>query len=510
MPSSPRPSSFRHLVVLALFCAAAAAGEPPEVEAALAKAGANRAELERVLAHYAGDAEKLAAARFLIANMEGHGYVVFGLFDAEGNEIPFDALACGSFKEAQAALDALEEEHGTLDFKRKTFTPDLEAISAGFLIENIDVAFAAWRAHPWAKRIPFDVFCESILPYRGSEEPLVPWRRACRDRLAAVYDEIGGTEADPAVAGQAVLRAARKWIGFNEVYYLHPTDQGYDEMARAKLGRCEDISNMMSYAMRASAALCATDYTPAWADRDNNHAWEVVLDARGRGKAGLSHRAAKIYRKTFSIQRASLGAIKREDEAVPRWLAGTHFRDVTSQYLDTSDVTLALVDRPAGHRFAYLCVFNGGDWVAIHWTPVGEDGTATFTEMGRGIAYLPAWYDGEELLAAGPPVLVHADGSVTPLPGTGSPTELIATATSPSKVSPDTQEVTPVSHLRAGKAYELRRWDGAWEAVGCATAGEEPLRFEGLPADALYWLVEEGSRELERIFTIEDGRQRFW
>jgi hypothetical protein len=491
----------RRTLALVLLATLAAAAEPPEVEAALAKAKANRPEIERLLAHYAGDAEKLAAARFLVENMEGHGHVVFGLYDGDGNEVPFDALAFGSFKEAEVAYDALEKEKGTLEFRRKTFTPDLEVIRARFLVENIDAAFEAWRGHPWAKEIPFDVFCETILPYRGSEEPLVPWRRECRKRLEELHADLAAT--DPAEAGRAVLAAAGKWVRFDEIYYLHPTDQGYDEMCRTGLGRCEDISNMLAYAARASAVLCATDYTPAWADRDNNHAWEVLLDAQGRGKAPLAHRAAKIYRKTFAIQRGSLGAI-RGDEPAPRWLAGTHFRDVTREYLATTDVTITPA-RPEGRRFLYLCVFNGGEWVAIHWAERAALDAWTFPAMGRGIAYLPAWYDGRDLLPAAPPLLLLEDGTTRALPGAGAKATLLATATGPRKTSPDTRVTTPVSHLVKGRTYDLFRWDAGWRKEGEGVAGEGPLRFDALPADRLYWLVEKGSKKLERIFTIEEG-----
>lgn len=496
----------RLALLIPLLAALAGAGEPDDVEAALEKAKANRPELEKVLAHYADAPEKLAAARFLIANMEGHGYVEFGLFDEKGEEIPYEALDYKSFKEAEAAYDALEKEHGPLEFKRKRFTPDLEAIRADFLIENIDLAFAAWRQDPWADQIPFEVFCETILPYRGSEEPLVPWRRACRERLHDLYRTLDTTS--PEVAGRAVIGAAGKWIGFNDIYYLHPTDQGYDEMCRSKRGRCEDISNMTAYAARASSTLCATDYTPAWADRDNNHAWEVLLDAEGRGKAPLGHRAAKIYRKTFAIQRDSLGAI-RGDEPAPRWLSSTHFRDVTQEYMRTSDVRVDL-GHPEGRRFAYLCVFNGGEWVAIHWAEAAAMDEWTFTAMGRGIAYLPAWYDGKDLLPAAPPLLLLEDGTERMLEGTGPETTLVATATSPRKTSPDTHETTPVSYLEPGKTYELFRWDGGWKKEGEGVAGEGPLVFDGVFEDALYWLVEKDSKKLERIFTVEGGRQRWW
>ena len=51
-------------------------------EAALKAAKVNRGELEKVFRHYEdlGDRQKLEAARFLIANMEGRGYIVTGLY----------------------------------------------------------------------------------------------------------------------------------------------------------------------------------------------------------------------------------------------------------------------------------------------------------------------------------------------------------------------------------------------------------------------------------------------
>ncbi|MHC4208896.1 MAG: hypothetical protein ACYSWT_04185 [Planctomycetota bacterium] len=475
---------------------------PPEVEEALAKAGENRAQLDQVLEHYRRQADplKLEAAEFLIANMDGHGYIVHGFFDEEGNEVEFDALDHANFKEALAAFDALEAEHGTIDYERKRFEPDLETITAGFLIENIDLAFQAWREKPWASQITFEAFCEYILPYRGSNEPIESWRPVCVKRLAHLTGELEDPE-DLAAAGRAVRAEAGRWVGFNEIYYLHPTDQGFTEMLEARLGRCEDISNMLSYAFRASAVMSATDYTPYWADRDNNHAWEVLLDSAGRGRAGLSHRAAKIYRKTFSIQRDSLGAVKTEDEKVPRWLAGRNYRDVTPDYMQTTDVPVRLiVDRPEGARFAYLCVFNGGEWKAIHWSPI-EGEHATFTDMGRRIAYLPAYYVDEEPVPAAEPFILTADGEVLILDGTPGGTIDIEIA----------EDGEPTIRVKPGIAYELFVWQGDWDSVGRRTADAgQAATFEPVSAARLYWLVADGSRRLERIFTVEDGKVVYW
>jgi hypothetical protein len=493
-------------------CTGCLSPQPGTVEATLSKAGDNRAELQRVLQYYRslGDEQKLEAAEFLIANMDGHGFTLTRLYDADKNEIEFDALDYATFDEALAALDALEEQHGELDFSRKRFDPDPETITADYLIESIDLAFEAWREKPWAADLSFDAFCQYVLPYRGSNEPINSWRSACRKRYADLATQLDNLQ-DPREAAKVIEKDVNGWVRFSDLYYLHPTDQSFEEMSERRLGRCEDITNMMMYAMRANAIACASDYTPFWADRDNNHAWQVILDAEGRGKAGLSNRAAKIYRKCFAIQRDSLGCIKRDDEKVPRWLAGRNFIDVTGQYMETTDVRLSLpVDKPEGARFAYICVFNAGEWEAIHWGELEGD-NVTFTAMGRNIAYLPAYYVDEELVPAGPPLILTQDGDIRLLNGKdASALTIELSATTPETPDADTRVARPTIVVEAGKTYELFVWDGGWQSLGTKEAGEEPVSFDSIPADRLLWLVEEDSRRLERIFTIEDGQQVWW
>ena len=485
---------------------------PQGVRLALSKAGDNRSELKQVLRHYRDetDPQKLEAARFLIANMEGHGYTLTALYDEEKNEIEFDALDYADFAEAQAALDALEKEHGELDFKRKRFDDDLETITAAYLIEDIDLAFKTWRENPWARNLSFEAFCEHILPYRGSNEPINSWRRTCMKRCA----DLAGRMRDPTDSQEAarlIRQEADVWVRFDEVYSLHPTDQGFDEMTKTGQGRCEDMTNMMMYAMRANAIAAASDYTPYWADRDNNHAWQVILDEKGRGKAGLHSRAAKIYRKTYSIRHDSLAFRKGKDEKVPRWLSGKNYVDVTSQYMDTTDVVVRLeVETPEDARFAYLCVFNGGEWKPIQWGEVDGD-HVTFTKMGRQIAYLPAYYVDEKIEPAAPPLILTSEGQMRLLNGdSDSPLEIEIAAVTPETRDADTRTTRPVIAVKPGKTYELFVWDKEWVSLGKQVAGEQPVVFDSVPSGRLYWLVEEDSRRLERIFTIEAGRQMWW
>lgn len=482
------------------------------IEDALAAAGPNAPELQRVLDHFRGDPRKSLAARFLIAHMPDKGYIRTELRTQDGQALPFDPLAYDRFPEALEALEALEKTHGELDFAREDKVEDVRTMTAAYLIRHIDLAFAAWERVPAAQRVGFRAFLAYVLPYRGSQEPLDAWLEPLMRRYAGRLRQLADGQMDAAALYQWLSKDVHRRVQFDERYYLHPTDQGFTEMGRSGQGRCEDITNMVTFAARSMALATAADYTPAWAHSDNNHAWNVLLDKHGRGFARGNAHAAKVYRKTFAIQRDAL-VFRLPDgrEAPNRFLASPTYVDVTDQYAPTSDVTVALDANTAQEAHAYLCVFNGGNWVAIHWSPV-ENGRAAFDRMGRGILYLPAVHDGMRLVPAGHPLLVGKDGRIRTLSGGGAPSAVTAVAVRPKKVSPDTHVETPISYLKAGETYVLRRWaQGAWADVQRIEATAEPARFERLPADALYWLVVEGSRRLERPWTVTpEGRQCWW
>ena len=483
------------------------------VEFALARAGSNRPALEQVLAFFEERAGHKEAARYLIANMPWKGYIRTRLETDTGAHVAFDPLDYPTIKEAHAALEALEAKHGSLEFKRDGIAYDVEHMRTEFLCAHIEQAFTAWQRTPSHRRAAWIPFLEHVLPYRGSEEPLDSWLRPLVRRYA------------PQVKGKRAARSAAemwKWIGkevgprvrFDERYYLHPTDQSFTEMGRTGLGRCEDITNMQTYAARAVGLAVAADYTPYWAHRDNNHAWPVLLDQDGRGSVKSNAHAAKVYRKTFTINREALAFhLPAGEEAPNRFMMSRTARDVTEQYRTCFDVRVAHTDIEADvpkGRIGYLCVFNGGAWRAIHWTRT-KGGVATFDRMGGGIAYYPARFVDGGWRALGAPLILDASGNARALPGTGNATEVHLAAVKPEQQSVDTGEVTARSMLKLGETYTLSVWRGNdWHPLETFVADDAAHRVSGLPEDGLFWLTREGSRRLERIFTIERGLQRFW
>lgn len=148
------------------------------LEYALEYAGDNRGELERVLEHYKNDALKLKAAHFLIENMPGH----YGVY---------------------------KNRSGNTEVRQ-----DAQVITSDYLIRNIDASFMVWKQNPWYKYISFDNFCELILPYRISNEPLEEWREAYYREFRYVLDIAEPTE-DLVAACQLINLQIQEYDRFN-------------------------------------------------------------------------------------------------------------------------------------------------------------------------------------------------------------------------------------------------------------------------------------------------------
>ncbi len=496
---------------------------PENVTAVIEKAGSNKSELEKVISHYKETKEviKEEAAYYLISNMEDHGYAVFELLDSTGNVVDFNVLDYSDYDQLLLGWDSIKKIRGEIDFKLDTLYHDYQTITADYLIKNIDLAFEAWDNFPWSKKLSFDQFCEYVLPYRSTNEPLEEWRTYFMHELAWVKDSIKD-ETDPVEAACLVNDYIKSWFRFDPRYYEHPTDQGLKEMLENKMGRCEDMTNVAIYAMRAMGIPVMSDFTPYWANTGNNHAWNAILDKNdsviifmgGESNPGdykLGNKLAKVYRKAFAVQPKSLKAKMEDWEKAPKYLNSRSIIDVTHEYVPVKNVKTELTKGiPDSTNFAYICVFNSGEWKAIDYTRP-YDVKAQFTKMGMGIAYLPAFYYDEKILPAGDAIILTDSGEIeTMKPDAGNRIELKLFSTT-KRITKETTDFVEQTDFIPGKSYTLYYWDDKWIKVGEQTAGNGPLLFSKVPSNAIYWLVEENSRKEERIFTIdENGKQLWW
>lgn len=514
------------LSITALLLAASATAAPADldtrIQEVLDSAGTNRTELETVLRHYkdSGDSLKYQASRFLIGNMLGHCYVTYRLVDSADATVTFDPLIYPDYDSLTRSFGTLEDQFGVLDYARDDKVDDVTTISSAFLIDQVDFAFRAWCEKPWAKKLPFKLFREYVLPYRGSNEPLEGWRQYFWKRYADLPARMKDS-TDPIEAARLINMDVRSWFGFDPRYYYHPTDQGLDEMVASGLGRCEDMTNVTIYALRANGIAVTSDYTPYWANTGNNHAWNAVVTPDGQaipfmgaeadpGEYKLANKAAKVYRKMFSDQPENLFFQPRKQDSLPRWLAGKNYRDVTAAYGPVSDVPVTLTQPSTDSvDIAYLCVFNTGEWQPIQWGRIVDD-KVIFKAMAPGIAYLPALYLNGKIVPCADALILHDDGQLKSLTADEADTEAITVASTTKRTLEASTDSVQKSFLQPGVRYTLAYWQNGWQTHGDAVAGDTPLRFDSVPGGGLYLLTPEDSDHEERIFTFENNAQIWW
>jgi len=510
------------LVPLAIACGPRDFEPPESVIAILDKAGENREELEKVIQHYKKTEQVLKeeATYFLIGNMEDHGFVDYILLDSAGKKVDFDVL---SFQDYEALLDGwdlIEENRGEIHFKVDTLITDFENIKADYLIKNIDLAFESWENLPWAKHLSFDQFCEFVLPYRSTNEPLEEWRSFFMNELSWVEDSIK-EKSDPIEAACFVNDYIKSWFRFDPRYYEHPTDQGLAELLHNKMGRCEDMTNLAIYAMRSLAIPVMSDFTPYWAKTGNNHAWNAILDKNDSviifmggeanpGQYQLQHQLAKVYRKIFSEYKWSLGVKMEEWEKGPPYLGSKNIMDVTDEYVQTKSVYVDISrGSPDSTNFVYLSVFNSGEWKAIDYTRF-KGAEAKFAKMGMDVAYLPTFYHGKKNIPAGDAFILSDSGNIVIKKPNLKDLVAIEIGATTYRVTKLTTNFIAEDKLIVGKKYTLYYWNDKWVDSGSKTVVDETLVFNDVPSNAFYWLVAEDSRKEERIFTINDNGKQVW
>ena len=154
------------------------------LEYALEFAGENRGELEKVLEHYNDSGLKQDAARFLIENMPRY-------FSYEGWQLDTLKAIHAATEHTDGWVnkkDRKKWEHFSFRTLKKVY--DAKVIKAEFLIHHIDQAFEVFEKRSWNKYLPFDDFCELILPYRIGDEPLEEWRGWYRERYESILDSL--------------------------------------------------------------------------------------------------------------------------------------------------------------------------------------------------------------------------------------------------------------------------------------------------------------------------------
>jgi len=398
-----------------------------ELENALEMAGANRVELEKVLAHYSktpADSLKLRAAEFLISNMVYHHTYENEKLVAYYKEIIEINIRNKNGFPVRTKFDSLgllyAMPHNELKIKY-----DILNIKAHYLIDNIDLSMNDWYNNPWTQHLTFADFCEYVLPYRLGNENMEEWREKLTTKYTNTIDWIKIIDdihkstywAARFLNDSVKIRGHYIYNYKKAVNIDHPCSVLED----IKLGTCDDYVSFTVMLMRAFGIPVSFDFTPQWPTRSMGHSWNVLFDESGKeipftgveGAPGFPNRPgevmAKVYRKTFSYQYESLFYLKH-DEEIPSLFNTPYIKDVTANYVKAIDLDVEL-NYNTKNKFAYLALFNNANWIPIQWGRIKRN-RAEFKAMGENCMYLPVIYTKGDISPVGKPFYIDTKNKI--------------------------------------------------------------------------------------------------
>lgn len=186
------------------------------------------------------------------------------------------AEAGASRKELEEALRRVPaaQREGMTFLIENMPAPDLRALSADYLLENVALAYRALAEAPWKARIPKALFLNDILPYASLNETRDRSRGLLRDQSLPL---ITGCRT-PA---EAAHRLNQKLFPLLKVRYSTERkrpDQSPLETLESGKATCSGLSILLVDACRAVGVPARVVGTPLWTNLRGNHTWVEVWD----------------------------------------------------------------------------------------------------------------------------------------------------------------------------------------------------------------------------------------
>lgn len=432
-----------------------------DLEFVLSQSGPNRKELEAVLSHYAKDAdkEKLAAAHFLIGNMRWHASHVpikkqHHHFLLDSLTRAADSLYYSCVKECsqdsmytpkiRAAITKVKQPFWKESNKRlkedKLYRPtraeyDYKVLTASDLIGHIDHAFRLRQKVIMVKNLPFDDFCEYILPYRSLPEyALMDMPMAYLNLLGKYFSEIPqDSVTDIVKIYNLTLSRLKKFFP----KYPYSGAIGYQELFFNGFHDCIPIAQYGASTFRMLGIPSAVEYNVAYKQFQGVHYMCSVLMPDGAwmdfspesGSPSVQQNndyningSMNVYRLMFAPQRDTPFFLHAKDEYIPEELESPFIKDVSSRLLSTTSLQLSFHEA-CSNQLAYLATYSSvwdDGLVPVTWTQIDKKhGKAVFEHVVTGRIYFPVYYTPTgESIGFSDPFYVNLSGKKVSLPTT--------------------------------------------------------------------------------------------
>lgn len=417
-------------------------------------------------------------------------------------------------------------------------------IDKSFLVQDIERAVSTYKRRLKTSYIPFSVFEEYLLPPILEDEPLENWREKCEKNFSFMQ-----TWNITAVCDTLNLWMSK---GFSFNYGETPARYlSWSHLDTLQKGDCFHMAKSVLYPLRALGYPCTIDFVPCWGNTTGGHSWNVVyLDGKmvpfmGREKGVYAYDPfriydfkdprivnparypGKVYRKTFSVDKELQRRFKHVPvENLPSFFSDYRIKDVTSEYLQVSNVSVKVADTVPVDEPVYLAVLSD-DWMATAYTESNNERMAFFKDVKSDMLYMAVVYRRGNVFPVNDPFIVNEEGRIRFL-NPDSAVEMCVVSYllplmreySTAVANKDRLPKDIFNRLYTGEArkrptngdtYSLFYWKGnRWQYLDTRIAKENHIVFPMVPQNALFHLADKNNRFIGRCFTLNKGEMVWW
>jgi hypothetical protein len=347
------------------------------------------------------------------------------------------------------------------------------------------------------------------LPYKIYGEEPSDWRSYFHKKYSdsiQIYSKTDSLHDANVLYYHILEKDIDNWFVYNDRPAKPANYPGLNELLNVKSGDCYGWAYLESMILRSFGIPASIDFIPYWGSRNGSHAIAVFWDDSLQGFRTASGRElinpAKVFRYSFKKQNngwtdSILPVIGKEPFLI-NFLKHDHWTDVTAEHTKTATVVYPVADQ---YHFAYLCVYNYGQWIPIYWGKV-ENRRVSFKNMGIGLLYRVAVPKNNGFEIISPAFQLDSAGEKGFFKSDFNQRETFHL----SKLNTGAR-----SWVEKDKDYSLYYTDekGDWllfETLKCEQ--DSVIIFDKVPTNALYRLLEiGGTNRMERPFLYENEKQ---
>lgn len=404
---------FLYLLLILSFYACQSL-EDTKLEMTLMQAQNNRIELEKVLQHFSAhksDKLKLKAARFLIANMNGHASYQGKLLDY------YRLLICNTPKPiSKITFSSLWKQAKDSITSPVRLVEDAKIIKSDYLIWHINEAFNSWKNAPWNSEVTFTDFCNYILPYRIENESLNKcWIDSIRKHYLPIIEGVTDVNQAYAIIMQSVSEDFRS-TKINCPYTLDILT-----LSIQKAGTCLDECILKGAILRALGIPVSYDYVTRWSNYSHlGHSWISLIrygkaytlqpeDSLARCSTILPESVMKLEEAVEEDYKYRIDTLKKANKVYRTHFNSDISEDISQYYGMNTEIAMKIT---GNNDTVFLCSFaTGNDWIPI-CEAKPKNGWCKFKNIGIHNVYLLMQHGNTDMKPVSAPFILDEKGKI--------------------------------------------------------------------------------------------------